>query len=47
MTMVMDDEGDNASLTTCDKGDNRNLDNGKDACALTDVHWQRRQHSQS
>jgi len=36
-TMVMDvdgdnDEGDNTSLTAWDKGDNRNRDNGEDAC---------------
>jgi hypothetical protein len=36
--MVMDvdgdnDEGDNTSLTAWDKGDNRNRDNGEDACA--------------
>ena len=28
-----DDEGDDASLTGCDEGDNRNRDDGKDACA--------------
>jgi hypothetical protein len=28
-----DDEGDDASLTGCDEGDNRNCDDGKDACA--------------
>ncbi len=30
-----DDEGDDASLTTCNKGDNRNRNDGKDACAST------------
>ena len=36
------DEGDDASLTTCDKGDNRNCDAGEDACASTATtpeHW--------
>jgi hypothetical protein len=28
-----DDEGDDASLTGCDEGDNRNRDDGEDACA--------------
>ncbi len=28
-----DDRGDYASLTGCDEGDNRNRDDGKDACA--------------
>ena len=28
-----DDEGDDASSTGCDEGDNRNRDDGKDACA--------------
>jgi hypothetical protein len=28
-----DNEGDDASLTGYDEGDNRNHDNGKDACA--------------
>jgi hypothetical protein len=44
------DEGNDASLTTCDEGDNRNCDDGEDACALTattPAHWQRQQHSQS
>jgi len=47
-TDVDDDKGNNASLTTCDKGDNRNHDDGKDACAstaTTPAHRQRRQHS--
>ena len=41
MTMAMDingdddDEGNDASLTTSDKGDNCNRDNGKDTCTLT------------
>jgi len=30
-----DDKGNEASMTTCDKGDNQKRDNGKDACALT------------
>jgi len=30
-----DDKGNDASSTTCDKGDNHNRDNGKDACAST------------
>jgi hypothetical protein len=45
-----DDEGNDASLTGCDEGDNRNRDNGKHACASTatmPAHRQRRQHSQS
>jgi hypothetical protein len=29
-----DDEGNDASLTGCDKGDNRNRNISKDACAL-------------
>ena len=29
-----DDEGNDASSTGCDKGDNRNRDDGEDACAL-------------
>ena len=28
-----DDEGNGASLTGCDEGDNRNCDDGEDACA--------------
>ncbi len=28
-----DDEGDDASSTGCDEGDNRNRDDGEDACA--------------
>ncbi len=28
-----DDKGDDASSTRCDKGDNRNRNDGKDACA--------------
>ena len=28
-----DDKGDDASLTGCDEGDNRNRDDGEDACA--------------
>ena len=43
--MDVDDDDDNvgndASSTTSDKGDNRNRDDGKDACALmatTPVH---------
>ena len=40
MTMVMDvnnddDEGDDASLTMCGEGDNRNRDNSEDSCAST------------
>ena len=54
-TMAMDvinddDVCNNASLTMCDKGDNRNRDDCEDACtstATTPVHRQRRQHSQS
>ena len=45
-----DDEGNDASLTTCDKGDNHNCDDGKDACAstaTTPAHQQRQRHSQS
>jgi hypothetical protein len=30
-----DDEGDDASSTMCDEGDNHNRDNGEDACAST------------
>ena len=43
-----DDKGDNASSTMCNKGDNHNHDDGKDACALTGTtpaHWRRQQHS--
>jgi hypothetical protein len=29
-----DDEGNDASSTGCDEGDNRNRDDGEDACAL-------------
>ena len=48
-----DDEGNDASSTTCyNKGDNRNCNEGKDACALTATtsahrHRQRQRHSQS
>jgi len=40
MTMATDvdddnDKGNDASLTTCDKGDNLNPNNGKDICAST------------
>ena len=45
-----DDEGDNASLMMCDKGDHCNRDDGKDACAstaTTPAHRRRRRHSQS
>ena len=43
-TDVDDDEneGDDASSTTCDEGDNRNCNDGKDACAsaeITPAHW--------
>jgi hypothetical protein len=30
-----DDKDNDASLTGCEEGDNRNRNNGKDACALT------------
>ncbi len=30
-----DDEGNDASSMTCDKGDNHNRDDGKDTCAST------------
>ena len=36
-TDVEDDDnnkGNDASLTTCDEGDNHNRDDGEDACAL-------------
>ena len=45
MAMDVDDndnEGENASLTMCKEGDNRNRDVGEDACALTETtpaHW--------
>jgi len=45
-----DDKGNDASSTTCNKGDNRNCYNGEDACALTatmPAHRRRQQHSQS
>jgi hypothetical protein len=45
-----DNKGDGASSTTCDEGDNRNRDDGKDTCALmatTPAHRQRQRHSQS
>ncbi len=55
MTMAMDvddddDEGDDASLMTCDEGDNHNRDDGEDACAstaTTPAHQRRQRHSQS
>jgi hypothetical protein len=37
-----DNTGNDASSTTSDEGDNRNHDNGEDACALTatmPAHW--------
>ena len=54
-TMAMDvdnndDEGNDASLMMCDKGDHCNCDNGKDACAsmaTTPAHRRWRRHSQS
>ena len=42
-----DDEGDDASSTGCDEGDNRNRDDGEDACASATataqpvVRWRR------
>ena len=45
-----DDEGNDASSMTCDKGDNHNRDDGKDTCAstaTTPAHRQWQQHSQS
>jgi len=45
-----DNEGDNASSTTCDEGDNRNCKTGEDACALTataPAHRRQQRHSQS
>jgi hypothetical protein len=38
-----DDAGNNASSTMSDEGDNRNRDNGEDACASLQwqQHWQR------
>jgi len=49
---IFDDfnECDDAISTMCDKGDNRNRDDGKDACAstaTTPAHRQRQRHSQS
>ena len=44
-----DDEGDNASSTTCNEGDNHNRDSNEDACtlmAITPAHWRQQQHSQ-
>jgi hypothetical protein len=44
-----EDEGDNTSLTLCDKGYNRNRDDSKDSCAstaTTPAHRRRRRHSQ-
>jgi len=43
-------EGDDASLMTCNEGDNHNRDDGKDACAstaTTPAHRRRQRHSQS
>jgi hypothetical protein len=42
--VVDDDECDDAILTMCDEGDNRNRDDGEDACAsmaTTPAHWRR------
>jgi len=53
MAMDVDDnnnKGNDASSTTCDKGDNHNRNDGEDACtstATTPAHWQWRRHSQS
>ncbi len=44
-----DDVGNDASSMMSNEGDNRNHDNGKDACAstaMTPVHWRRRRHWQ-
>ena len=49
-TMAMDindndGKGDDASLTMCDEGDNRNRGDSEDSCvstATTPAHWQRR-----
>jgi hypothetical protein len=54
-TMVIDvidddNECDNAISMMCDEGDNRNSDDGEDACAsaeTTPAHRQRRRHSQA
>ncbi len=55
MTMVMDvDDNDNkggeASLMTCNEGDNHNRNDGKDPCAstaTTPAHRRQERHSQS
>jgi len=51
MDVVNDDNKCNdAILTMCDKGDNRNSDNGEDACPSTETtpsHQLRRRHSQA
>ena len=47
---MTNDKGDDASLTMCNEGDNRNRDVGKDACAsmaTTPAHQRRQRHSQS
>jgi hypothetical protein len=44
-----DNEGDKSSSTTCNEGDNRNCDNGEDACALATETTQpvvRRRHGE-
>ena len=46
----VDDEGNDASSTMCNEGDNCNRDDGKDACAstaTTPAHRRQQRHSQS